>query len=85
MMFKMQAKFVDYKLRSIGKDTELRGEKQHPFDQEDLAYGARRQRAGSNYDNIKSREFGGALSAETKKMPSERAGNGAPSSFLASL
>lgn len=32
MMFKMQAKFVDYKLRSIGKDTELRGEKQHPFD-----------------------------------------------------
>lgn len=82
MMFKMQGKFVDYKLRSIGKEQELKADKQHPFDQEDLAFGSRRQRAGSNYDNIKTREFGGALSAETKKIPMN---NGAPSSFLASL
>ena len=88
MMYKMQGKFVDYKLRSIGKEVyHTNGKSEAPnFDQdEDLAFGSRRQRAGSNYENIKTREFSGAFSAETNKIPHERASNGAPSSFLASL
>lgn len=54
MMFKMQGKYVDSKLRSIGKEDNIKinGSEAPDFDKEDLRFGSGtvRPRAGSNYD-----------------------------------
>jgi hypothetical protein len=89
MMFKMQGKYVDSKLRSIGKEDKIKinGSEAPDFDKEDLRFGsgtAARPRAGSNYDSdLRSRRFGMALSDE--QLKGGKTIQSGPSSFLASI
>ena len=89
MMYKMQGKYVDSKLRSIGSREEqlkFNGSEAPDFHSEDLRFGEglTRARAGSNYDSDK-RPRGLAIlrSDETGKRAPPAFGG--PSSFLASL
>ena len=74
MMYKMQGKYVDSQLRNIGrKDPSIKvktGSEAPDFDQEDLRFGSGqgRQRAGSNYEKIETREYALALSDEQGKQ-----------------